>query len=137
MPKIQVKVQNIDDEIPDDPVQAIKDFEVDEKNFDLSDILLELDTQNTLFQTSPQPQTISTHDLSSSEPKEPIKIDSFRIKKTKSTLPDVGKMKSELKEENERLRQKPIQKQTIDEQLHIGFLFSSPLVLRVQQGSRE
>jgi len=54
-------------------------------------------------------------------------------------LPDVGKMKSELKEENERLRQKPnqLKKQTADEQLHIGFLFSSPLILRVQQGSRE
>lgn len=33
-----------------------------------------------------------------------VSSDSYRLKKMKSTLPDIGKMKSELQEENERLR---------------------------------
>jgi hypothetical protein len=53
----------------------------------------------------------------------------------KSTLPDIGKMKSELQEENERLRlfkPKLLHEEFHSEELlHIGFLFSSPLILKV------
>lgn len=52
----------------------------------------------------------------------------------KSTLPDIGKLKREYQQENEKLRvlNKNGSLELIDDnRLHLGFMFSSPLILKV------
>lgn len=63
-----------------------------------------------------------------------------RLKKMKSTLPEIGKSKSELLKENQLLRQKAsnsIEEIQNTDKLHLGFLFSSPLILKSKSGNKE